>query len=136
MPSDNSQPEQAPVAPAPPVYAFNTEPRYRPCEIVDVPALIAACADRWYGEALGIVNESLLRLSIVEGEFHWHSHDDGDEFFFVLEGALHVDLDDTTVVLGPHTGFIVPRGTRHRTRAPARTAVLALVRSGNAWGGS
>ncbi len=68
-----------------------------------------------------------MRLGVIEGDFHWHHHDDTDEFFLVLEGELHIDVQDReTVVLEPHQGFTVPRGVEHRTRAPVRTAILMV----------
>lgn len=69
----------------------------------------------WYASA------SLRAISI------WHKHDDQDEFFLVLDGQLLIDLEDReTVALGHHQGYTVPRGIVHRTRAPARTAVLMV----------
>jgi hypothetical protein len=100
--------------------------RYPPLEVVDVPALVAACTDRWYNQTLCRVNDSVVRLGIVQGEYHWHKHDDEDEFFFVLEGRFLIDLEDRTVELAPRQGFVVPKGVRHRTRAPERTVLLMM----------
>ena len=61
---------------------------YKPLELVDVPALVAACTDRWYNQTLCRVNDSVVRLGVVEGEYHWHKHDDEDEFFYVVEGQF------------------------------------------------
>jgi len=93
---------------------------------VDIPSLIAACADRWYNQTLCRVNDSIVRLGIVQGEYHWHKHDNDDEFFFVIEGRLFVDLEKTTVELAPRQGFVVPKGITHRTRAPERTVMLMV----------
>ena len=77
------------------------------------------------------MNDSVVRLGIIEGEFHWHKHDDQDEFFVVLEGQLLIDIEgDDTVVLDPHQGYTVPRGVVHRTRAPQRTAILMVEAAG------
>jgi mannose-6-phosphate isomerase-like protein (cupin superfamily) len=72
------------------------------------------------------VNESVVRLGVVEGEYHWHKHDEDDEFFYVVEGQLLIDLEDRTVELGPRQGFVVPKGILHRTRAPQRTVILMV----------
>jgi mannose-6-phosphate isomerase-like protein (cupin superfamily) len=65
------------------------------------------------------------------GEFHWHKHEDQDEFFLVLDGELLIDLEDReTVALGIHQGYTVPKGVVHRTRAPRRTAVLMVEAAG------
>jgi mannose-6-phosphate isomerase-like protein (cupin superfamily) len=103
---------------------------YAPLERVDVPALVAACTERWYNQTLCKVNDSVVRLGIVQGEYHWHKHDNLDEFFFVLEGRFLIDLEGRTVELEPQQGFVVPRGVMHRTRAPERTVILMVEGAG------
>jgi mannose-6-phosphate isomerase-like protein (cupin superfamily) len=73
-----------------------------------------------------------VRLGIIEGDFHWHKHDDQDEFFLVLEGQLLIDIEDAeTVTLEPNQGFSVSKGVVHRTRAPrGRTVILMVERAG------
>ena len=72
-----------------------------------------------------------MRLGIIEGDFHWHKHDDQDEFFLVLEGQLLIDLEDSeTVTLEPNQGYSVSKGVMHRTRAPMRTVILMVERAG------
>jgi mannose-6-phosphate isomerase-like protein (cupin superfamily) len=71
-----------------------------------------------------------MRLGIVEGEFHWHRHDEEDEFFLVLSGRLLVDLENETFELGPHQAVTVPRGVLHRTRAPEKTVMLMMAKAG------
>ena len=103
---------------------------YKPLELVDVPALVAACTDRWYNQTLCRVNDSVVRLGVVEGEYHWHKHDDEDEFFYVVEGQFLIDLEDRTVELSPGKGFVVPKGVMHRPRAPKRTVILMVEGAG------
>jgi mannose-6-phosphate isomerase-like protein (cupin superfamily) len=95
-----------------------------------VPALVAACRDRWYNQTLVRVNDSVVRLGVIQGEYHWHHHDDEDEFFHVVEGRLLIDLEDRTVTLEKGQGFTVPRGVRHRTRAPERCVILMVEGAG------
>jgi len=111
-------------------YATHLDIRFGPLEKVDVPALIAACTDRWYNQTLCKVNDSVVRLGIVEGEYHWHKHDDLDEFFYVVEGTFLIDLEGRTVELVPRQGFVVPRGVVHRTRAPQRAVILMVEGAG------
>ena len=111
-------------------YATHLNIHYPPLEVVDVPALVAACADRWYNQTLCGVNDSVVRLGIVQGEYHWHKHDDEDEFFFVLEGRFLIDLEGRTVELAPQQGFVVPKGVVHRTRAPERAVILMVEGAG------
>jgi len=98
--------------------------------LIDVPAIVAAATERWSNVSLSEVNDCVVRLGIIEGEFHWHHHDDEDELFFVLEGELLLDLEEETRRLGPHQGWTVPRGVRHRTRAPSRTVMLMVEGAG------
>jgi mannose-6-phosphate isomerase-like protein (cupin superfamily) len=111
-------------------YATHLDVRYGPLEVVDVPALVAACRDRWYNQTLVRVNDSVVRLGVIQGEYHWHHHDDEDEFFHVVDGRLLIDLEDRTVTLEKGQGFTVPRGTRHRTRAPERCVILMVEGAG------
>jgi mannose-6-phosphate isomerase-like protein (cupin superfamily) len=76
------------------------------------------------------VNESVVRVAIIEGEYHWHKHDEDDEFFYVVEGKLLIDLEGRTVELAPRQGFVVPKGVVHRTRAPLRTVILMVENAG------
>jgi hypothetical protein len=103
---------------------------YPQLERVDVPSLVSACTDRWYNQTLCQVNGSVVRLGVMQGEYHWHEHPDDDEFFFVLEGKFFVDLEDREVELKPWEGFTVPRGIRHRTRAPERCVILMVENVG------
>jgi len=96
----------------------------------DVPGLVEACDVPWFNQTLTQVNDCVLRLGIVKGEFHWHSHDEEDELFFVLEGTLLLDLEGETIELGPHQGYTVPRGVKHRTRAPEKVVMLMMERAG------
>ena len=105
-------------------YATFLDIKFPPATLVDVPALIANCRDRWYNQTLCKVNESVIRLGVMQGEYHWHKHDDDDEFFFVLEGLFCIDLEDRSVELRPWQGFTVPKGVLHRTRAPERAVIL------------
>jgi mannose-6-phosphate isomerase-like protein (cupin superfamily) len=101
-----------------------------PLEIVDVKALADTCEYKWYNQTLCQVNDSVIRLGVVEGEYHWHKHDLDDEFFYVVEGELLIDLEDRTVALAPQQGFVVPRGITHRTRALERTVILMVENAG------
>jgi mannose-6-phosphate isomerase-like protein (cupin superfamily) len=111
-------------------YATHLDIKYGPLELVDVPALVAACKHPWYNQTLCRVNDSVVRLGVVQGEYHWHKHDDEDEFFYVVEGRFLIDLEGRTVELGPRQGFVVPRGVVHRTRAPERAVILMVEGAG------
>jgi quercetin dioxygenase-like cupin family protein len=111
-------------------YATHLDVKYGPLEVVDVPALVAACADRWFNQTLVRVNGSVVRMGVIEGEYHWHRHEADDEFFFVIEGRLYVDIEERTFELEERQGLVVPKGVKHRTRAPERTVILMVENAG------
>jgi mannose-6-phosphate isomerase-like protein (cupin superfamily) len=118
-------------------YATYLDIKFPALATVDVPALIDACTDRWYNQTLCKVNDSVVRLGVMQGEYHWHKHENDDEFFFVLDGHFIIDLEGRSIDLQPQEGFVVPKGVVHRTRAPDRAVILmvetaAIVPTGDA----
>ena len=103
---------------------------HEPLEVIDEKALSNACTYKWFNQTLCRVNESVVRLGVVEGEYHWHKHENDDEFFYVIEGELFIDLEYRTIKLLPRQGFVVPKGVLHRTRAPQRTIMLMVENMG------
>jgi|TARA_B110000259_G_scaffold11905_1_gene12826 cupin superfamily acireductone dioxygenase involved in methionine salvage len=104
---------------------------HEPLELIDIPSLVKACTDKWQNQTLCQVNDSVVRLGIVLGEYHWHKHEDEDEFFFTLDGMLIVDIKgQDSVELHPQQGYVVPKGVLHRTRAPERTTILMIETAG------
>jgi ethanolamine utilization protein EutQ (cupin superfamily) len=111
-------------------YVTKLDIKFGSLERMDVPALAAACTDRWYNQTLCRVNDAVVRLGVVQGEYHWHKHDADDEFFYVVEGRFWIDLEDRVVELGPGQGVVVPKGVLHRPRAPERTVILMVETAG------
>jgi mannose-6-phosphate isomerase-like protein (cupin superfamily) len=105
-------------------YVTKLDILYAPLEVIDEKAVADACTDQWFNQTLCQVNDSVVRLGVVQGEYHWHKHDADDEFFYVVEGRLFIDLDDRTLELGPRQGTVIPKGVMHRPRAPERTVML------------
>lgn len=101
-----------------------------PLQVINEKALADACTYKWYNQTLCQVNGSVVRLGVIQGEYHWHKHDGDDEFFYVVEGQLLIDLEGRTVELSPRQGFVVPKGVVHRTRAPQRTVILMVENAG------
>jgi mannose-6-phosphate isomerase-like protein (cupin superfamily) len=111
-------------------YETHLDVLYGPLEVIDEKALADACSHKWYNQTLCQVNGSVVRMGVVQGEYHWHKHDEDDEFFYVVEGKLLIDLKDQTVELVPRQGFVVPKGVTHRTRADERTVILMVENAG------
>ena len=103
---------------------------HKPLELIDINALPDANNYKWFNQTLCKVNDSVVRVGIIEGEYHWHRHDNDDEFFYVVDGKLLIDLEGRTVELTPGQGFVVPKAIVHRTRAPQRTMILMVENAG------
>ncbi|HLQ63592.1 MAG TPA: cupin domain-containing protein [bacterium] len=114
---------------AEPKYSIHTDVKFPPLQRIDIRQLAGAVYDKVFSQTLCQVNESVVRLGVIEGDFHWHRHDNEAEFFYVVDGKLLIDLESRTVELSAQQGFVVPQGVSHRTRAPARTIILMVERS-------
>src|SRR5262245_48911691 len=110
-------------------YSINLDTKFDFLELIDVPSLVAACTAQWFNQTLCKVNDCVIRLGVMQGEFHWHKHDEEDEFFFVLQGSFVIDLEGETITLQPQQGFTIPKGVVHRTRAPERAVILMVERA-------
>ncbi len=110
-------------------YKINLDVRHGHQELIDVDEIVASVTDQWSNQTLTQVNDSVVRIGIVQGEFHWHKHDDDDEFFFVLSGRLFIDIESRTIELGPNQGTTIGRGVMHRPRAPQKTVMLMVETS-------
>ena len=107
-------------------YVTKLDVKYEHFELIDVPALVRSCTDKWFNQTLTEVNDSVVRIGIVHGEYHWHKHDHDDEFFFVLEGQLLIDIEGRTIELNRHQGVTISKGVMHRPRAPEKTVMLMV----------
>ena len=110
-------------------YVTKLDVKFEHLQRMDINQLVNECTDKWFNQTLTRVNESVVRLGIVEGEYHWHKHDNDDEFFFVLQGQLLIDLEDRTIELNPNQGVTITKGVMHRPRAPKRTVMLMVETS-------
>ena len=104
---------------------------YDSLQLIDIQSLVEKCTDKWYNQTLCQVNDSVVRLGILHGEYHWHKHNKEDEFFFTLSGKLFLDIEGSeTIELESHQGYVVPKGVVHKTRAPGKTVVLMIETAG------
>jgi len=117
-------------------YNTHLDIKFKHFELIDIPKMVKEVKDKWFNQTLTEVNGSVIRIGIVEGEYHWHKHENDDEFFFVLEGKLFVDLrnvpsgEDKTIELNPGQGVTVTKNVTHRTRAPQKTVILMVENKG------
>ena len=104
---------------------------YDSLQLIDVQSIVEKCTDKWHNQTLCKVNDSVVRLGISQGEYHWHKHEKEDEFFFTLEGKLIIDIEGAeSVELRSQQGYVVPKGLVHKTRAPEKTVVLMIETAG------
>ncbi len=100
--------------------------KYGHHEVIDIPQIVEECTVNWFNQTLTKVNDSVARIGIVEGDYHWHKHDNEDEFFLVLSGLLYIDLEDKTLELKPNQCATISKGVMHRPRAPQKTVMLMV----------
>jgi len=124
----NKSAEGDPAEPSP--YATYLNILHPPLEVIDLQGLINANTQPWYNQTLCRVNDSVVRLGVLQGEYHWHMHEDEDEFFYIIDGRFLIDLENRTIELGPRQGYVIPRGVTHRTRAPEHAVVLMVEGAG------
>ena len=107
-------------------YVTRLNVQFPPLALIDEGAFSAAVIDKWFNQTLCEVNDSVVRVGVVQGEYHWHKHDNDDEFFYCVEGLFHIDLEGRTITLRPRQGTVIPKGVMHRPRAPERTVILMV----------
>ena len=127
--TDTDRDAAAPVSEYP-QYTNHDESLVSVGELMDIQQLIDACNDPWYNQTLCQVDGSVVRLGVMQGEYHWHKHDEQDEFFLVLDGLFRIEMEDRVVELQPRQAFTVPKGVRHRPVVPVRTAVIMIESAG------
>jgi mannose-6-phosphate isomerase-like protein (cupin superfamily) len=91
---------------------------------VNLAEMFTRFDDRWSPKIVGAVNDNLVKLVKLEGEFMWHHHDLEDELFLVVKGKLRLKLRERDVVLGPGEFAIIPHGVEHLPVAEEETHVL------------
>lgn len=118
--------------PSPTEFSYDTRLNilHRALDTIDVPTLVAECKVPWYNQTLCQVNDSVVRLGVVQGEYHWHKHDTEDEFFYVVSGQFLIDLRDRTIELAAGQATVIPKGVEHRPRASERTVILMVEGAG------
>ena len=110
-------------------YVTKLDIKFNNLQLIDIPQMVKECNHKWFNQTLTKVNDSVVRICIVEGEYHWHKHDKDDEFFFVLEGRLFIDLEDRIIELNTQQGVTITKGIMHRPRAPIKTIMLMVETS-------
>jgi mannose-6-phosphate isomerase-like protein (cupin superfamily) len=107
-------------------YKQQMDIKFKHQEVIDVSKIVDECQEKWFNQTLTKINNSVARIGIIEGEYHWHKHENDDEFFFVLSGKLYIDLENKTIELNPNQGTTISKGVMHKPRAPIKTVILMV----------
>lgn len=107
-------------------YDIHLDIKHSALELIDINKIVDECTDTWFNQTLSKVNDSVVRIGIVEGEFHWHKHDEDDEFFYIIEGNLIIELEDRIIDLKAGQGVTIPKGVLHFPKAPIKTIMLMV----------
>ena len=75
-------------------YVTNLNVKFEHLELIDIPTIVKDCKDKWFNQTLTKVNDSVVRIGIVQGEYHWHKHDNDDEFFLSSKGKCLLTLKE------------------------------------------
>jgi mannose-6-phosphate isomerase-like protein (cupin superfamily) len=110
-------------------YETNRDIKFSHLQKIDITQMVEDGKDKRFNQVLTIVNDSVIRMAVAEGEYHWHKHTNDDEFFYVVEGQFFIDLEDRTIELNPNQGATISKGIMHRTRAPKKTVILMVETS-------
>lgn len=108
-------------------------------EPIDIAEKLSSFSEHWSPKVIARLNDYEIKVVKIQGQFVWHTHDDTDEMFHVVDGELTIQLKDGNVTLRPGQLFIVPRGVEHRPVADGEVHALlieptGLINTGDAGG--
>ena len=93
---------------------------------INLKELIDKVREPWQPIDVAYVNETALRIAKIEGAYNWHTHRDEDELFLVLKGKIYIDTEEGSVELKEKDGYLVKKGTRHRSRSEKPAWILLV----------
>ena len=91
----------------------------------DIAASLPEC---WSPRVIGEVDDAYIKVARIHGTFTWHAHADEDELFYILRGAMRIELEHETVELREGDMYVVPKGVRHNPIADEECHVLLIER--------
>ena len=117
-------------------YSIDLEVKYKPLEIIDVSKMAATCSKKWQNLSLCNVNDSVVRLAVIEGEFHWHKHEKEDEFFVQVQGSSTIVVDDghgleEIALSGLNNAIFLPTKVWHHFKNLSDNCVILALTSTN-----
>lgn len=97
-------------------------------DVVSLKGVAAQLAEHWSPRVVAEIDDSYVKVAKVLGSLTWHSHDNEDELFYVLQGALRIEMEDRTVELREGEAFVVPKGVRHNPVAEQECHIMLIER--------
>ncbi len=94
--------------------------------IINLAQFFSRFTETWSPKVVAELNTIQFKLAKLHGEFVWHAHDDTDEAFIVVKGAMEIEFHDRVVSLNEGELFVVPKGVAHVTRANKECHVLII----------
>jgi mannose-6-phosphate isomerase-like protein (cupin superfamily) len=93
---------------------------------IDIDQKFSLFTEQWSPKVIGKINNYLVKIGKLKGDFVWHKHDETDELFLVNKGVLRVDLREGSVHVKKGQIFIVPKGVEHLTHADEECELVML----------
>ena len=105
-------------------------------KVVSPLDVASGLTELWSPRVVAEVDDSFVKVAKVHGSLTWHSHDDEDELFFILQGVLRIEMEAETVELKAGEAFVVPKGVRHNPVAEQECLVMLFERKSTLHTGS
>ena len=97
---------------------------------INIKEKLSKFDDLWSPRVIAEMNDYQFKLAKGEGEFVWHSHDDTDEVFIIIDGTLEIEFRDGKVTLTNGEMFVIPKGVEHKPFAKGLCQVLLVEPKG------
>lgn len=91
---------------------------------------LALFSEHWSPRVVAEMNDYQFKLAKLKGEFVWHSHEETDETFLVLNGSMRIEMRDGVVELREGDLYVVGKGIEHRPVADEECSVLLIEPKG------
>ena len=93
---------------------------------VTLETSFAQIENYWSPLIIGEMNDQLIKIAKVKGEFVWHDHEHEDEMFYIIKGQLLIEMEDNKVLLNKGDLFVVPKGVQHRPSAEKECWIMLI----------
>ena len=103
---------------------------YPPMKKINLTSKYKKITEYWSPKVVAEMNDYQFKLAKIKNDFIWHSHEDTDETFIVIEGKINIEFEDETVELSEGEMIIVPKGKKHRPYADEEAKIMLIEPKG------